>query len=73
MRLVLSRTDSKAGLAPGFDGWPGLRPAMTMERVERGSGQSLVALLHLVRIQIYAAAHFLELGAHLGHAVFDLA
>src|SRR5258708_3808594 len=33
--------------------------------------QHLIALLHLLRIQIHFAAHLLELGAHLRHPVFD--
>jgi hypothetical protein len=35
--------------------------------------QHPVALLHLVRIEVHARAHLLELGARCGHAVFDSA
>jgi hypothetical protein len=59
---------------------PGFRPAVFLEMVawvkpehdeESTRSQHPIALLHLLRIQIHVAAHLLELGAHLRHAVFD--
>jgi hypothetical protein len=46
-------------------------PSLGHDAARAGVSQHLIALLHLLRIQIHAASHLLELGAHLRHAVFD--